>query len=366
MENKNMSFTKLKILDREEIPSCIHEFLINNKECDTQVKMEEMNGGLHRYYFSINHIDHYLDVYFLNNGTTTIQPASGDEIELKIELAQYIKNKLTNDAIHQGSFSIKHVNKDDIETIITLIVNGDEQLVKIKEFKKIPEDPATSNKCFNYKITGIQGDKVALIYYNSGTLMMQGSPIRLFKEMMSVLTSYLTNDEQTVAVYNDTYRENIDLDEVEAEFRAIVPHYKRINKTLRIVMEQAVYNTKIKGEMFDYTGLLFPALRALEGQIKYVAQDYNLTIPKKYGVGGLFNKYNNSLREHINNKKVEEYLVKLYRIYSQQRNTYFHWQTPKGTLDSTHLINKRDEAVNQIKEILKNINFYYDEIKNYN
>lgn len=351
------NFTGLNIQNREDIMGCIEEYLIQNFENIRMKDREDKGGALFRYHFDINEESMYLDFYFINNGKTTIKPDSGKNIEIKEKIAEYIKRELGSEISSKSSVTVKKIKKEDFSIFIGLISESKE-IIKALTVEAHQSD----TKDTSYDIIGTQGDSVKITYYKNGTILMQGRPLRLFGELTSILSELFLESNEMINVLNRTYKVSVEKESVEDEFLSIMHSCKdKLSEKMKIVIKQAIYNTKIEGEMFDYTFLVQPAFRALEGNIKYVAEENGL--PWRANIGDLFDHVNgHSLIVPdgvVINETVVDYLEKQYRDFRDERNAYSHWGRKIGNMDNTSLIYKRESAITKILDILKNINYYH-------
>ncbi len=97
---------------------------------------------------------------------------------------------------------------------------------------------------------------------------MQGKPKLLFSKIIGYVTE-LIDVEEIPKIFNSTYNLNIDKDEVRSEFQFYMPNsYDKLSPKMARSLHQAVYNLKIKGDMFEGTYLAQPAVRVIEAQLK--------------------------------------------------------------------------------------------------
>lgn len=343
----------LNIMHHESIEESIETYMISTQNSYSLDSIEIISDSQKRYHFTVDGIRMFIDFYF-SKGKTTIQPRSGkpEHQEIKINLADFIKKKLHNVIESSNTLTVKNVSQENWDGLFEMI----EELDSVN---------TTSDNKGTYRIIGIQKDDVTISYYPNGTLLMQGRPLRLFNEITTLISELLVETTQIVRINNSTYKKNISKDIVQRDFDVLMKNSKnKLPPKLEIVIKQSIYNSHINDDdMFDYTFLVFPTLRALEGHIKYVAKKLNLTIHDNK-IGSLFN-YNNKRQAHeLKNpigipETITNHLEKQYVCYKQQRNVYFHWSDVTAPIDLTSMVYTPEGAKQKIFDILRDIDYYY-------
>ncbi|MGL9910080.1 type II toxin-antitoxin system RnlA family toxin [Enterococcus sp. DIV0213h] len=343
-------------INREEIRDCMEDYL-NDVFNEVVVEdKEHKSNTLYRYPFTVDEEPMFLDFHFNGNGTTTIQPSSGGLNEVRKNLAEHIKNELSGVVSAKSSVSIKNIEFEDFEVFIYLLAEN--KGIENTDITSIDDGVRHSV----YDITGVQGDFIKITYYENGTIFMQGKPLVLFSELTAVLSELYLNPTEMIKVLNKTYKSSVDKNSIENDYNTIMVDCKdSLPSKMQLVIKQALYNTKIEGDMFDYTFLVQPAFRALEGNIKYVAKENN--VPWQPNIGDMFDYQNNHCLRipegTVIKQEVIDYLEKQYKLFRDVRNPYSHWGRNTGKIDNTVLIYKREDAVLKIFDILNEINYYY-------
>lgn len=108
-------------------------------------------------------------------------------------------------------------------------------------------------------------------------------------------------------------------------------------------------------ESEEYSMYVFPALRALEGHIKYLITEAGGNPGRQFGCFGydrtmIPNRYvvTESFPDRSKNGSIE----KCYNYYKSQRDTVFHFGDIIGETDNTRLIETKEEADEIIKHCL--------------
>lgn len=362
-------FKGLNINDRDLIIPKVEEFL-NQKYGNSKVDSEFIKkGNVSRLNFEAEEKELFLDFYFLSNGKTTIQPKNGALQELKIEIASYLKNELCSLLQANSTLTVKDVKTDDFTSFIEIIKENKEWIDAVNELSTTNETVKTM-----FSINGKQDDTVTLTYYHSGTVLLQGRPLKIFSEMTTFITEVLMESDKVVSILNVAYRTTVDRDEVEKEYKKVLSHVDpNMNEKLEKVLKQAVFQIFAENtECYEYTGMLFPSLRAIEGVMKYFVEEQGLPVfievdgkchrasmweycdEKEDGSYILKSEYSSKVNDSLRNQFGE-----LYYKYKSLRNKYFHWGNVSGDFDDTKIVGTQDTAISEIYGILETIDKFY-------
>lgn len=320
-------------------------------------EIEELTGTRNRLSITIEDKDLYIDFHFVKGGLTTIDTSGGSHREIKDKIAKHISEDqnclLTSDGKAKW-FVIKNLDQGEFEVLLDLI----------KDSKLIKSTLKNGESGNVYQFTGPYDEKFTMTYYSSRTLLMQGKPLLLFSEAISYSVELL-NDEKIFGAFNEFYNIDISKDSVDEKIKIALPDsHDKLPSKLKKSISQAVYNLQIDGDMYEYTFLVFPALRALEGHLKNVVLSNNLVLE-----GGRFNLFDKSStgKYSLKNENITlvgcskkcAYIEKAYQHISDRRNKYFHWEEDVVGLDTTALIENIGAAKIMITDAISMINEYY-------
>lgn len=250
---------------------------------------------------------------------------------------------------------VENINITDLRVILDLLRD---------DFDKLYIDPLEQQDKFIWQLSR-EKEKLTVIYYkNNNKLTIQGKPEKLFTVLSSYVIELVESDE-ILEVFNPYYQIDIKRDLVENEFVAYLPNKNiEFSHKLNNSIKQAIYNLQLEGEMYDYTFLSFPALRALEGFLKLVLQkhkiqcdaSFNCFEPKEKGskVYKLMDKYHSN----VGSPNKIRYLNKVYDYYRKHRNTLFHWDLYEDNNDTTRVLDKNHWRT-QITDTFTLINEYF-------
>ena len=244
-------------------------------------------------------------------------------------------------------YSIPNINKEDFEALIQLV---EENNVRISH-----EVSRGSTKDV-YKLA-LGNDYLTVTLYNSNNhkLLMQGKNTNLFQIVTTSIVELFDN-RKVEKILGDAYRVSIKEDRIakpyEAFERSVPDNYPEGIKRL---IKQSIINLSYFIESDDYSMLVFPALRALEGHMKHLIVCAG-GIPDRtfccFGKQG--NKY--IVTEHFPNSRYNNSLEICFNYYKAQRDTIFHFGDMIGQLDNTRFVNKReaDEIIQKCIDLVIN------------
>ncbi len=349
-------------LIREKLSDSIRKFYYL-KECPCEVS-DIIEKGPTRRRIEITEEDSrkfHIDFQFKNDGTTSIDKNSGGQSEVKNEIEEFILAD-PECVVGDGSSDSKcyianEIDHKDFEAIMELLCESDfHKSHKIK----------TTDTFEQYKFEGHYGDKLTVHYYlSTNKIMLQGRPLLLFTEAMSLVTE-LIESEEIPHFFNENYEITIQKSDVEQQFEYYFPNsYNKHPVKINRVLHQAVYNLQIKGDMFSYSYLVFPALKALEGHLKYLLNNYN--IPLNQNKFSMFSKVQGGQQYNLRSKYFSNigdlskvgYLERAYNFYNIHRHTLFHWADPTQPIDDTRDLQNIGEVKKLITDTFNIIDEYY-------
>lgn len=251
-------------------------------------------------------------------------------------------------------FTIVGVDESEIDAILQLMKD---------EIKDLDIYKSSEASYVQYQLVAGKEKVVLKIYKNSNKTVIQGKQLTIFNLLMSYITELLDIDQVT-EVLNECYNLEIPKENIEEQFIVYLPHVNKLPKNLSSCLHQAVYNLNFDGDMYDYTYLCFPVLKSLEGHLKYILDQHNISCGKE-GFS-MFTQANNGAykldpesQAKIGSPKKIEYINKCYNRYRAERHTLFHWGQFLGDTDDTRIIPNKNASDKIIKEVLSLIDEYY-------
>lgn len=217
--------------------------------------------------------------------------------------------------------------------------------------------PAHDSYVFTSKI----GDKLTVNIYKTGTLTLQGKPAYLYGEAISFL-SYC-NDisvDDIVDSINTFHNVSVKTSEVRNDMEVLMPRaYGNIDEMILKLLSPSISLRKVNIELEDYSCYTFPALRALEGYIKYLLGQKGVTVGNTFG--GVFSGTTlcPPAATKVNDVTYQRELERLFAYFKGNRHVLFHTEQ---ILIGTKLIEDKHEADEIINTVINLIETSYANI----
>lgn len=187
-------------------------------------------------------------------------------------------------------------------------------------------------------------------------LLLQEKNNCLFQIITATIVE-LYDDGQVEQILGNTYRISIKKDIVANAYnpveRGLPSNYPDGIKRL---IKQSVINMTHFVESEDYSMYAFPALKALEGHIKYLISEAGGNAGRQFSCFGMDktvipNRYvvTESFPDRSKNRLIEN----CYNYYKSQRDTVFHFGDIIGGVDNTRIIDTKEEADEIIKKCIE-------------
>ena len=245
-------------------------------------------------------------------------------------------------------FSIPYFNKSDFDAFAEIIEEADGNITYTVDNK-------TDKEIYRFRLNS---DLVTVSLFKTGQhkLLVQGKNSYLFQVITATLVE-LDENTKVEQILGNAYRVSIKRDVVD---NAYVPIENGLPGTypsgIKRLIKQAVINLNYYVDSEDYSQYAFPALRALEGHIKYLITLAGGTAGRSFRCFGFDktvfpNKY--VVTEAFPDSSKNQYIENCYNYYVSQRNTAVHFgDVLNASFDNTRSINTKEEADEIIKECI--------------
>lgn len=292
-----------------------------------------------------------LNLFFNNDGTTTITPSGKNtQISLKIKILLEEQCEFTG-KIQGKSYVIKKLSNEWTEKLIGFLSSLEE--VSVEE-NKVNTVPVHKLYIFTSKI----GDTLTINIYETGTLTLQGKPAYLYSQAISFL-SYCKeiSVDEIIDSINSFHNVDVKTREVRNDLEILMPRaYGNIDEVIFKLLSASISLKRINIELEDYSCFVFPALRALEGYIKYLFSLKDIKIERSFGNVFDGTTLKNNIAKQINDDVFKAELERLYEYYKEYRHARFH---AVQKLDKTVTVKDKHEANDIINSVINLIESSY-------
>lgn len=199
---------------------------------------------------------------------------------------------------------------------------------------------------------------VTVSVFKSGQhkILLQGKNTYLFHVVATMLVEQNTNNNIEEFIGN-AYHISIDKDDIDGKFNIIEMNLpSKYPQGIKNLIKQSIINLTYDIESEDYSQYAFPALRALEGHMKYLIVLAGGTPGRNFKCFGLDSSVSPAryvLREKFTDSSKNHCIEECYNYYVSQRNTLVHFgDVINLSSDNTRGICKKEDANEIIKKCI--------------
>ena len=303
-------------------------------------------GQQKRYTFDVDGKVSLLDIYQRGDGQTTLRP-TGANIENAARLKAAVELRGYRATVKQKQYTM-FVGEDWVEKTVQYLSSlcGE----NVEKYEEKEHD--------RYVFVSDIGDKLTLHTYSNHKIMVQGKPLYLYNEFLSYV-SYSPKVEvnDIIKATNEFIDANTDVDEARNKMSEMMPvaYTGSVDPVIWKLFSPSVTLSGIEKEMEDYSCFTFPALRALEGYLKYLLAEKNIVIDETHNFGTVFTKGANDKAivvpryvTAIADTDYVEALEEIYNYFKANRHVIFHVDQ---ILITTKIIENKQEAVSIINDV---------------
>ena len=243
-------------------------------------------------------------------------------------------------------FTIPYFKQSDFEAFVQIIEESDESITHTV-------NDNADRIIYKFKMNS---DSVTVTLFKKGKhkLLLQGKNCYLFQVITSTIIE-LYDDSQVEEILGDIYRINIKKDIVSESYNPIIKGLPvNYPDGIKRLLKQSLINMQHYIESEDYSMYAFPALRALEGHIKYLIKcaggGVNRTFSCFKPATSDVSKY--VVAQNFPDTSKNSSIEKCYNYYKTHRDTLFHFGDILGTVDNTRFIENKEEADQFIKKCI--------------
>lgn len=287
-----------------------------------------------------------LNVYHNKNNTKTICYKQGRNQEKGYELTKLIVNQLLISPLNNVNIFF-NIDVDDFSELISSLEKN-----KVSKIDKKPISGGTQ-----YGLIGLKGDSIIVKYFaRKSNIQIQGKPLYLYLDIIELLCDCLP-----YKAFIDSQIQAFDIkestDSIDLQLQSALPHaYSHIPCVLKSIISSSLILRNYTGVMPDYSILVMPMLRAIEGCIKHLLQKSGVSTGE-HNIGYFYDKDSHRLKacNSINNKFIIP-ILDLCKFFTTHRHPLFHIS---GIINTTQIIEDKSDADELMTEIIDKINECY-------
>lgn len=296
-----------------------------------------LKGNTHLYTIIVDSMEIKLSLVNCTGGLYSINYHVGKHQDISLKLADYlverVSSNMVNNSPYRHGFTLA-MKESDFQALFDLLKEDSD--IKFEDVKDSRKE--TSNKIF-IKIRSIRYHDSANLtyYYGTNNLFLQGKPLELFNRIIEIVSeksglNSIVNAELKFS--NVCISENELIDEMKS---ALKESYAFLTIAQIAILSNAFIFNRINFEFIgselkrDYSPLVFPAFRALEGYI-FKQLISNSIIHNDENLGYFFRNEDANYPltlypQHastIDNQTIESEINKAYRTYHKLRHQFSH------------------------------------------
>jgi len=345
-------------LNREALDTNIQHFLeLNGHQLDGQIQNPV---GKKRVVFGSAGAEFAMvDLHLNNTGTTTVQWKLGKNQPLGETLAVFLKGTIDPAEFENVNYSLRGITTDSFEPILDCVTESNDIEINVLRDEVL---------CKQVTLKSVAHQDQLTLTHHRGTrvLQIQGKPLSCYRRVIFMLTDLLDLKglEQVLYRKDDSSAEIVRTEMAEDYLKNLFPTtYDALPEKIRRLLISGCCIKLASPKLPDYCLLLYPDLRALEGAIKALLSDYDMSVAQEDNKIGTFFDNNKGIctlkQEHstqVANAKMVDALNKGYSFYIKHRHTLFHMEEFTG---ASSMIDSLERAVSLSKDAYTAINSLY-------
>ncbi|MEX3072139.1 type II toxin-antitoxin system RnlA family toxin [Vibrio alginolyticus] len=297
-----------------------------------------------------------VNIFFIKDGTSTIQYLTGANRELGKELADYLY-----ESINPAEFEkVNLVLKGFIEGMLlpVLEVTNEEAHIDINEHSRDKLKIVWKILSKEYQ------DEITVTLHNTTrTLQIQGRPLSCYRAFIFNISELLDLEglEKVLIRQDDGKAEIVQQEVARAHLAAVLGDaYAKIHQNVEKLLTSGLCVKLAAPDLPDYCMLLYPELRSIEGVLKDKMKDIGVVVGKD-GFGTFFSHCKDKGAWELNseyaamspNAETTSAIENAYTFFNKERHGLFHMEVivdaSRVISDMSHLMTKSTQAWQHIK-----------------
>ncbi|RYJ18132.1 type II toxin-antitoxin system RnlA family toxin [Rahnella variigena] len=322
-----IDLTKLN-LDRECVRTITDLFCQKNSLTIRYYGDKPGGGGLRIAIGKVGIDDATIDLFFIGDGTTTIQWKTGKNREIGYALAFELYKTINPDEFQTVNMLLKGITRQDIDSIIALLPEDDTKTFEIQT--------SQNGESIQWKIHCKEhSDSLTVTHHSSLKLQIQGKPLSCYRKLVYLLTDIL--DLASLEVVLSRTDENLTVvvrKEVAADYlKQVLPNsFRNLPIIIRDLLISGQCVKLAAPDLGEYSMLLFPELRSLEGALKAKLAEYGFdSDTNDFGYFFSSNRGTYELKAsfdgHITDALLRSNLGAAYTFFNKHRHGLFHMES---------------------------------------
>lgn len=330
-------------------------FSIENKDTEQRISYTIVNGSK----------EIKIDFVKARGGALTIFPGVGKNIDISELIAEDIYGRISSNLSKSplaNGFSIK-MSYEDFKILIDLLKEYDD--ITLENYST--QDKSGRQIYELYRFKSVLNDSVVVKYFNNtNRVQIQGKPLYLFNEIMSLICQSEGNAGSVVDAHIEICNLHVERNELNDELKEILGPdvYNFMSITHRAMLSTSLVLSRVRIDgLDDYSYIIQQALRTYEGFTLKMMSSKGCILPHRKQIGEFFCRA--SVSDSFTMK--EKYKVSLnpneialfeamYNFFNSKRHPYMHSSDIDAT---TTIIGTYEGALERLEEVIRNLKESY-------
>jgi hypothetical protein len=291
--------------------------------------------------------------------------ARGGDVNNYELLADFLRKTIESNELTSINCSIKGISVSEIDIVFDELEKSTDENGAI-EFRIEKDQRDTKNIIKIQSI--IHDDKITLIHYpTTNLLQIQGKTLFTYRKITYLLSALLdlSGLQQVLRMTEEDASLIVKKEDAQKFLRSqIIDSYDKLPRIIRDMLVSGCCIKLASPQLPEYSMLLYPELRSLEGALKSILSEYGMhSDGEKHGIGSFFSvnqdiaSLNPDCHSLVNDQtNTITILNKAYSFLRKHRNTLFHMNE---WVDSSRTIDTLDKALFLSRDSYKIINDLY-------
>lgn len=296
-----------------------------------------------------------LQVFARNDGLFTLKYKLGKNHQLSEELAKHVAEACATQRFEPKALSLKFISEEDWTFLI--------ESLKDDGFKLEPEIiPYCQHR---FKVTGPGKDHIHIHRYLTGSFLMQGRPRNAYCAVVNCLSYTKTEQKELIESQLATVAITaVDSHSLLSDLEQRIPTaWSKMDNHLKTMMAPALVVLKLSLDLPDYSMLVFPAIRGMEGCIKDLFGKRGYLLGSRLNLGDQFDqktkKVTSTVQAKLGCAGTCAAVEGIYGFFSIHRNGLLHIDS---VVSLSRIIETQQEAVELVGSALHEIEKAYASI----
>ncbi|QSX30101.1 type II toxin-antitoxin system RnlA family toxin [Shewanella cyperi] len=297
-----------------------------------------------------------VNVFFIKDGTSTIQFLTGLNPELGKQLADYLYDSINPAEFEQVNMVLEGFIEAAISPVLDL--TAEESHIQV-----VVHSHDANRIVWKIQSKEYQDELTVTLHIGTRRLQIQGRPLSCYRVFIFNLSELLDLQglEKVLIRQEDGKAEIVQQEVARSYLRSVLGEsYDQLHSNVEKLLISGLCVKLASPNLPDYCMLLYPELRSIEGALKSKLKAFGIVVGKD-GFGEFFVKdqgvhiLNADCAASCPNAEAAKVISEAYTFYNRERHGLFHMEVlveaSRVISNITHLMTKSTQAWDLIKKL---------------